>query len=315
MILIVNNEVDFTTDLVCLWLNKTKKKYIRISNIRPLIQIFSDVLTRLEINAIGINSKIDLVNLKSIFYKNSDFSYSINVSTNHAIDTMLTKFIDAEWNIVKEYLKFVINKNTAVIGNIVTNTVNKLIVLNIANQIGIKIPETRIVSTKEGVESFRANKVNIITKPISEVMLSVTEKGKFLNYTRIVDKDEIIPDYICPTLLQEYIEKKYEIRTYFLRNNFWSIAIFSQSQTQTKTDYRNYNYDLSNRSEPFLLPVSLKNKIKQLAKQLQLNSGSVDFIYSTKNEFYFLEINPIGQFSNVSSNGNFNIEKYIAEQL
>lgn len=315
MILIINNEVDFTTDLVCLWLNRTKKEYIRITSTKLITQIFSDTLKKLEITLIDHNTKIDLVNLNSIFYKNSDFGYNLSVESNQAIDSNLSKFIDFEWVVLKEYLKFIINKNTFILGNIFYNTVNKLIVLNTAAQIGLKIPETRLVSTKKDVEIFRRQKTKIITKPISEVTLYSTEKGKFLNYTRIVENNEFIADKIAPTLLQEYIEKKYEIRTYFLNNKFWSIAIFSQSQSQTNTDYRNYNYDISNRSEPFLLPPPLKRKIKLLANKLQLNSGSVDFIYSTNHEFYFLEINPIGQFSNVSIGGNYNIEKYIANQL
>jgi glutathione synthase/RimK-type ligase-like ATP-grasp enzyme len=48
--------------------------------------------------------------------------------------------------------------------------------------------------------------------------------------------------------------------------------------------------------------------------KLQLNCGTIDILKSGK-EFYFLEINPLGQFQEVSYFGKYEIEKYIAEIL
>ena len=47
--------------------------------------------------------------------------------------------------------------------------------------------------------------------------------------------------------------------------------------------------------------------------QLNLDSGSIDIIYSTNKEYVFLEVNPIGQFGMVSSPCNYYIEKRIAQ--
>lgn len=47
---------------------------------------------------------------------------------------------------------------------------------------------------------------------------------------------------------------------------------------------------------------------------LDLNSGSIDFIKSGNN-YYFLEVNPIGQFGNVSTDCNYSLERKIAEFL
>jgi D-alanine-D-alanine ligase-like ATP-grasp enzyme len=49
--------------------------------------------------------------------------------------------------------------------------------------------------------------------------------------------------------------------------------------------------------------------------KLDLNCGSIDMIVTPKNEYVFLEVNPVGQFGMVSYPCNYNLEKKIAEYL
>lgn len=48
---------------------------------------------------------------------------------------------------------------------------------------------------------------------------------------------------------------------------------------------------------------------------LDLDSGSIDMIVDSSLTYYFLEVNPIGQFEMVSMPCNYNLEKLIAEEL
>jgi len=52
-----------------------------------------------------------------------------------------------------------------------------------------------------------------------------------------------------------------------------------------------------------------------LFKELSLNNCSVDVIVNEQNCFYFLEINPIGQFGMVSQPCNYYCEKQLVENL
>jgi D-alanine-D-alanine ligase-like ATP-grasp enzyme len=47
-------------------------------------------------------------------------------------------------------------------------------------------------------------------------------------------------------------------------------------------------------------------------KDLSLKTGSVDFILDQNDKYYFLEVNPIGQFGMVSYPCNYNLEKKVA---
>ncbi|STD14031.1 ATP-GRASP peptide maturase, grasp-with-spasm system [Chryseobacterium carnipullorum] len=66
---------------------------------------------------------------------------------------------------------------------------------------------------------------------------------------------------------------------------------------------------------PFKLPESIEKMIDTLMKRISLESGSIDLLYSTDNIFYFLEVNPVGQFDMVSFPCNYHLEKEIALHL
>ncbi|ULT23576.1 hypothetical protein KUH03_31060 [Sphingobacterium sp. E70] len=96
----------------------------------------------------------------------------------------------------------------------------------------------------------------------------------------------------------------------------YSMVIFSQLDDATKIDFRAENYnDLSIKKTPFLLPDALNKKIKILMKELGLCTGSIDMIVSDKDEYIFLEVNPIGQFGMTSIPCNYHIEKKLHSNL
>ncbi|WP_228444971.1 ATP-grasp domain-containing protein [Chryseobacterium indoltheticum] len=131
-------------------------------------------------------------------------------------------------------------------------------------------------------------------------------------YTSIVEKPE--KDTLFISFFQEKIEKDFEIRTFYLNGKTWSMAIFSQNDEQTKVDFRKYNDDKPNRNVRYKLPKDIEEKVHILMQTLDLNCGSLDFMKSG-NKYYFLEINPVGQFGNVSADCNYFLEREIALQL
>lgn len=93
------------------------------------------------------------------------------------------------------------------------------------------------------------------------------------------------------------------------------MAIFSQSNSQTNVDFRKYDDKLPNRCVPYILPNKIENALRDLMNSLNLNTGSIDLIVDTQDNYYFLEINPVGQFGMVSQPCNYYLEKKVAEYL
>jgi D-alanine-D-alanine ligase-like ATP-grasp enzyme len=66
---------------------------------------------------------------------------------------------------------------------------------------------------------------------------------------------------------------------------------------------------------PFSPPEDLKNKVSKFMNIMNLDTGSIDIIVRKDSQFVFLEVNPIGQFSDMSYNCNYFLEKKIVEKL
>ena len=117
--------------------------------------------------------------------------------------------------------------------------------------------------------------------------------------------------YIFPTKLQSKIDKKFELRIFYIDDVFFSMAIFSQSDNKTTVDFRNYNFKKSNRNVPYKLPINIESSLRNLVKELNLKTCSIDMLVSKDEDYYFLEINPVGQFGMVSKPCNY----YLEEQM
>jgi hypothetical protein len=156
-----------------------------------------------------------------------------------------------------------------------------------------------------------------IIKPLSDPIFIFTNNGNLSMYTKTLSSKiiEEMSDYFFPIFLQEYIDKKFEIRTFYIDGEFYSAAIFSQKDEQTKVDFRNYRDTNPNRIVPFMLDEKTQNCLKKTFKEFNLNTGSVDLIYTPDEKIFFLEINPVGQFGMISFPCNYQLEKVISEKL
>ena len=65
------------------------------------------------------------------------------------------------------------------------------------------------------VKFLNYNKKNIC-KPLNEVVAYHEDQKTFMNYTKLISKEEEIDDHFSPSLFQEYIDKSYELRVYFI---------------------------------------------------------------------------------------------------
>jgi len=196
-------------------------------------------------------------------------------------------------------------------------SVNKLKVLDAALHEGLKVPNTEIYTRKKDLQNFFDTKSKIITKSISDIY-PIGNRHEVKSYlTKRLNQSEIndIPDSFYPSLFQAEVEKEYEIRTFYFFGKFYSVAIFSQFDRSTSVDYRNYNYTKPNKTELYMLPHDIELKLKRMMDKIGLNTGSIDIIKSTDGEYYFLEVNPVGQFGAFNDIMSVDIFKTIAEKL
>ena len=317
MILILSSSFDVSTQVVSRWLNHLNKKFIICSTENPIIDYY---ITGEELNSyfkFYSGEVIYLSEIKSYWYRRGgfvNFNEYIKTDSFYFNKKRLEFFYEEELKTINYFLNYLLETKKNIGNYTLSMTINKLIVLNEAKKQKLNIPDFVIINTKE--QFIKLNKISdsLITKPLSDTFTS--EKNgyitKFITSSVNVKK---VPMVFFPSLIQNKIDKLFEVRTFYLNGLFFSMVIFSQSNEISKIDFRNYDKNFSLNYTPFQLPINVENKLGRLMKKLKLNTGSIDLIYSTNRKFYFLEVNPAGQFEMVSEPCNFYIEKTIAELL
>lgn len=195
---------------------------------------------------------------------------------------------------------------------------NKLAVLEAARECGLTIPATLVTDNKAVLANFRTKyAAGVITKPLSDATFYDFTEGAWGTYTAEVDDAliEELPDPFFPSLFQEKLPKRYELRVFFLRGRLWSMAIFSQANLLTQVDFRRYDHEHPNRTVPYALPNDIAEAIISLMQRIKLDTGSIDLIRDTSGRYIFLEINPAGQFGMVSKPCNYFLEREVAAVL
>lgn len=316
---IISNESDHSTADIIDWIHYFKQEAIRI-NISSNVIIRSIEVGVSEETIIEVDGKIvSLDSIYSFWYRRGKIISSIYSKQPLSILSYPAEILDylrEEAKATVDHLYYLLECKKS-IGSLKTAQVNKLSVLNLAKLVGLTIPETVLISSKERLIQFKEKHCSIICKAIAEAININHLEGSIKCYTEIVGDKVIndLPDTFPLTLFQPNISKFFELRIFYLDKVMKSMALFSQNDKLTKTDFRNYNISKPNRTVPYDLPEHIKTQISLLMNKLNLNCGSIDMIYSMNNDYVFLEVNPVGQFGMTSLPCNYNIEKNIAQFL
>lgn len=192
---------------------------------------------------------------------------------------------------------------------------NKLLVLKKAKNCGMTIPHTIITNRKDEVSKFINEYGTSIIKPLSNCFSFVLEDSSYWMFTTILNKELLDKqeDLLFPIMIQERVEKKYDIRTFFLDGSMYSMAIFSQLDSSSQTDWRISQQTNIVRNVPYLLPKDIQESVRLLMNELGLKTGSIDFMLSKTGEYVFLEVNPVGQFGMVSELCNYSLYNKFAD--
>lgn len=310
MVLILSVESDISTDSVIDWLNFWGIGYVRINENDSPNHLFININHKIFFLK-TTDKEIDSTQISSFWLRKNGFEFK-NIGfpiRKNRILSSIENFVNEENNKLERYLEYSVANSVKSIGYVKGLETNKLEVLSIAQECGLLIPDSIITNNKKNLLGK-----DFIQKPISEVFHFLLKRKQFLTYTKKVDRI-MLPSKFNPTLFQRLIDKKYELRVFYLQEKTYGMAIFSQNDSQTKVDFRKYNYEKPTRTVPYLIPNDLKDKIISLMKKLGLNTGSIDFIVDKSNKYYFLEVNPSGQYDMISVPCNYNLNKIIAQEL
>lgn len=321
MILILSEDNDQTTNDVIDWIIYYNHNFVRINDSDECR--ITDIRLNNDSSDITIttkNQEIKFSTISSYWYRRGNFSIKLpthNFNNDSRLQDKIKLHLWNETRTLSSFLHLILKEKYG-LGCFFDNSINKLENLLIAKECGLLIPETLITSNKINAINFIGEKKDVITKAISEtIMLFIEGVGAIQSYTNPVSKKDMkaFDELIFPSLFQKNIRKRYELRVFYLDGEFYSMAIFSQSNPKTKNDFRYYDETQKNRFVPYILPTAIKVRLELFMKKKGYKTGSIDILVDHNGDFIFLEVNPIGQFGMVSFPCNYQLEKKIAEYL
>lgn len=178
---------------------------------------------------------------------------------------------------------------------------NKVEQLTVAQRLGFRIPSTCLSSTVPIIRQFiETHKGHVICKAVKHGFLREGRTVKTATTQRIG------PDFvnqICnyapvPMIFQEEIPKAFDIRVTIIGTNVFATAIHSQDYPETVVDWRLWDvYDFDLRHEAIVLPSSLAERCRQITQHYGLKYAAIDLIQTLQGDFFFLELNPNGQWA------------------
>lgn len=316
MILILSNSHhEPTTDHVLDWLMHYNAGFIRV-NCEDAV----DKHSRFSLNpatdkmVIG-NQEIDMEKVNVVWYRRWYHYSTIGLKPANRNERQLLREMCGEAEAVLFYLFYALQDKPWLTDPVVNKLHNKLYALHAAHRLGLSIPATFISNNTLEVIEFLKEQGEIITKPIGDPSVYFDPDGT--NYKNYTEKLSIallkkLPANIFLSLFQQMAQSECEIRTFYLDGDFYSTAIVHSGTTDIKLSVKR-NPDV--KMIAYDLPDETKQKLRLLMKQLKLNTGSIDIIKGGDGEYYFLEVNPIGQFTGYGFPCNYQLEKKVAEWL
>jgi glutathione synthase/RimK-type ligase-like ATP-grasp enzyme len=189
---------------------------------------------------------------------------------------------------------------------------NKMFQLKIAQKNNLTIPKTIFSNDAQKITAFFHENCN--GKMIAKLHGAISKSmgGENMLSTNSIDENSLedISDIeYCPMIFQPYIDKEYELRIVYLDGDFFTGKINNSENVDWRVAQGDYFWSEYN------LPENIKANLSSMMKEMGLYIGAIDMIKGKDGNYYFLEVNPQGEWGMLQKELNFPIAERIADNL
>jgi glutathione synthase/RimK-type ligase-like ATP-grasp enzyme len=176
----------------------------------------------------------------------------------------------------------------------------KLRQIQVAAAAGLSIPETIVTNSGTDVVDFVKQYRRCIIKPLSAGSFVYEGKqwGLFTHQLKLTDLEALL-DMVgyAPVMVQRELEKYQELRITIIGDKVFPCAIDTSTSDfqDVRTDWRVIAPEKIPHSL-VTIPVSLSHALCSILAHYGLNYGAFDVIQEPDGRYYFLELNPNGQY-------------------
>ena len=313
MILIVTNERDLTSDYVVLELRRRGLPFHRLNSER-----FSEAMVSFDPRR-GEDSwivefdgtAIEFVTIKAAYFRRPGIPSAPEAVKQGAA----RRYCEVEWGAALASALTSLGARWLNSPLAILAAENKPRQLSIAYDLGFAIPDTLVTNDFKRAQSFLSEGTSV-AKPLREALLEENEKERVIFTSRLdelvgADEGRVVA---APIIFQREIRKHSDIRATVVGNAVYTAEILSQEHDETMTDWRRGSRpDLPHK--PHELPNDLYTKCVSIVQRLGLRFGAVDLILDKSGSYWFLEVNPNGQWAWIENRTGLPLTKAIVDEL
>lgn len=314
MILIITDKFDVHADKICEKLTCNGEKFFRLNlDVESLQNTFVKYKDLSWLIVQG-NQYLNLDDVTSIYPRRIFVELSLEERNNLSNGLKIWK---NEWNkfLIGIYQELKVKKWLNTLSS-AYRAENKYLQVKLAKQVGLNIPEFIVSNDRDELLNFFQKHQDVVLKLMAQEFYYENNQVKGF-YVNKIGYEELLSFQSSrenPIVLQRYIPKLFEVRYTVVNNNHYVCKIESQKSNIANIDWR--RYDIPHTPHyPITPPVEIQQKVDKLMLELDLQYGALDFIVAPDNNWYFLEINSMGQWLWIEDLTGLMISDAIVEYL
>jgi len=177
---------------------------------------------------------------------------------------------------------------------------SKMVQQQTALDVGLTVPRTFVGDSASLAAEFQAvDSCPLCKKPIEATRLRTEAGGVAVHLTKRFERrtlEELQSLKSCPCVLQQFIEKRDELRVTIVGQRVFACRIdTSSAHLDAQVDWR--HYDWANTAHEIVeLDETVRAQLLEFMVRLELSYGAIDLVRGLDGVTYFLEVNPLGQW-------------------
>jgi glutathione synthase/RimK-type ligase-like ATP-grasp enzyme len=166
---------------------------------------------------------------------------------------------------------------------------------------GLSVPDSLVTSDPTAAEQFCVERNwRIVVKPIGhgEIRGEVPEADRLVYTNSLQVSHAAMLERVrnCPTLFQVHLAKAVDLRITVAGAECIAVALHSQEREHSLVDCRRDNM-LRMRYSITRLPTALADTLVDLTRSYGLYYAAIDMVLDPEGNYWFLELNPAGQWA------------------
>jgi glutathione synthase/RimK-type ligase-like ATP-grasp enzyme len=198
---------------------------------------------------------------------------------------------------------------------------HKSLQLRVASQLGFRMPETLMTNDPDAVRSFAKRYKTLIVKSQASNFPAQDNVARFF-FAQVVPSKTLLERldnlHLAPAIFQQHIATTSDIRVTVVGGQCFAASITTEDKAVNDTTVRDWRSAHSQRHAKFVqhdLPQREQELCIKLVHRLGLRYGAIDLVVGHDGRYWFLEINPNGQWAFVEEDCGLPIGKAIADLL